>query len=49
MPRVLGPLAMNALKEIQWVLGLDYGGIDFGPSGVAANQNAVGVEAFICS
>jgi tetratricopeptide (TPR) repeat protein len=30
MPRVLGGLAMNALEEIQSVLGLDYGGIDFG-------------------
>jgi tetratricopeptide (TPR) repeat protein len=30
MPGVLGPLAMNALREIQSVLGLDYGGIDFG-------------------
>ncbi len=30
MPAVLGPLAMNALKRIQSVLGLDYGGIDFG-------------------
>jgi glutathione synthase/RimK-type ligase-like ATP-grasp enzyme len=29
MPRVLGPVAMNALKQIQSVLGLDYGGIDF--------------------
>ncbi len=30
MPAVLGPLAMNALKRIQSVLGLDYAGIDFG-------------------
>jgi hypothetical protein len=30
MPRVLGPRAMRALAEIQAVLGLDYGGIDFG-------------------
>lgn len=30
MPRALGPLAMNALARIQSMLGLDYGGIDFG-------------------
>jgi hypothetical protein len=30
MPGVLGPLAMAGLKQIQSVLGLDYGGIDFG-------------------
>ena len=30
MPSVLGPLAMNALERIQSMLGLDYGGIDFG-------------------
>jgi tetratricopeptide (TPR) repeat protein len=30
MPGVLGPVAMNALQGIQSVLGLDYGGIDFG-------------------
>ena len=29
MPGVLGPRAMGALAEIQNVLGLDYGGIDF--------------------
>jgi glutathione synthase/RimK-type ligase-like ATP-grasp enzyme len=29
MPDVLGPLAMNALQQIQSVLGLDYAGIDF--------------------
>jgi glutathione synthase/RimK-type ligase-like ATP-grasp enzyme len=35
MPAVLGPRAMNALKQVQSVLGLDYAGIDFGlsPSG----------------
>ncbi|MGO9261394.1 MAG: tetratricopeptide repeat protein [Bryobacteraceae bacterium] len=32
MPRVLGPRAMEALAQIQAVLGLDYGGIDFGLS-----------------
>ncbi|HXW90294.1 MAG TPA: pyridoxal-dependent decarboxylase [Terriglobales bacterium] len=32
MSGVLGPLAMNALERIQSVLGLDYGGIDFGLS-----------------
>jgi aromatic-L-amino-acid/L-tryptophan decarboxylase len=32
MPGVLGPLAMHALERIQSVLGLDYGGIDFGLS-----------------
>jgi len=32
MPRVLGPIAMNALERIRSVLGLDYGGIDFGLS-----------------
>jgi tetratricopeptide (TPR) repeat protein len=32
MPAVLGPVAMNALQRIQSVLGLDYGGIDFGLS-----------------
>jgi len=30
MPGVLGPLAMNALKQIQSTLALDYAGIDFG-------------------
>jgi glutamate/tyrosine decarboxylase-like PLP-dependent enzyme len=30
MHGVLGPLAMNGLRCIQSVLGLDYGGIDFG-------------------
>ena len=30
MPRVLGPLAMNALKQIQSTLALDYAGVDFG-------------------
>jgi aromatic-L-amino-acid/L-tryptophan decarboxylase len=30
MAVVLGPLAMRALKQIQFVLGLDYAGIDFG-------------------
>jgi aromatic-L-amino-acid/L-tryptophan decarboxylase len=30
MPGVIGPIAMNALQQIQSVLGLDYGGIDFG-------------------
>jgi hypothetical protein len=30
MPGVLGPRAMVALQAIQDVLGLDYGGIDFG-------------------
>ncbi|MGH9445940.1 MAG: ATP-grasp domain-containing protein, partial [Terriglobia bacterium] len=30
MAGVLGPLAMNALERIQALLGLDYGGIDFG-------------------
>jgi aromatic-L-amino-acid/L-tryptophan decarboxylase len=30
MPRVLGPPAMDALKRIQSILGLDYCGIDFG-------------------
>jgi hypothetical protein len=30
MAVVLGPLAMKALKQIQFVLGLDYAGIDFG-------------------
>ena len=30
MPSVLGPLAMNALEQIQSTLGLDYAGIDFG-------------------
>jgi tetratricopeptide (TPR) repeat protein len=29
MPRVLGPSAMRALREIASLLGLDYGGIDF--------------------
>jgi hypothetical protein len=33
MPGVLGLRAMAALEEIQKVLGLDYGGIDFGLSG----------------
>lgn len=32
MPRVLGSRAMQALGEIQAMLGLDYGGIDFGLS-----------------
>jgi hypothetical protein len=30
MRAVLGPLAMGALERIQSMLGLDYGGIDFG-------------------
>jgi aromatic-L-amino-acid decarboxylase len=30
MPGVLGPVAMNALRQIQSALGLDYAGIDFG-------------------
>jgi hypothetical protein len=30
MPRVLGPKAMRALEQIRALLGLDYGGIDFG-------------------
>lgn len=30
MPEVVGPRAMRALQQIQSVLGLDYGGIDFG-------------------
>ena len=30
MPQALGPVAMQALGRIQSVLGLDYGGIDFG-------------------
>ncbi len=30
MPSVLGTLAMNALEQIQSILGLDYCGIDFG-------------------
>ncbi len=30
MPGILGSAAMNALERIQAVLGLDYGGIDFG-------------------
>jgi hypothetical protein len=30
MPGVLGKRAMDALREIQKTLGLDYGGIDFG-------------------
>lgn len=30
MPGVLGPVAMNALRQIQSILGLDYCGIDFG-------------------
>ena len=30
MPGVLGQRAMNALKQVQSILGLDYGGIDFG-------------------
>jgi hypothetical protein len=30
MPGVLGPLAMHGLEQIQSLLGLDYGGIDFG-------------------
>jgi aromatic-L-amino-acid/L-tryptophan decarboxylase len=30
MPAVLGPLAMNALSQIQQMLALDYAGIDFG-------------------
>ncbi|MFZ0312511.1 MAG: pyridoxal-dependent decarboxylase [Candidatus Korobacteraceae bacterium] len=32
MPAVLGPLAMNALKQIQPTLALDYAGVDFGLS-----------------
>jgi glutamate/tyrosine decarboxylase-like PLP-dependent enzyme len=32
MPAVLGPRAMEALAHIQAILGLDYGGIDFGLS-----------------
>jgi glutamate/tyrosine decarboxylase-like PLP-dependent enzyme len=32
MPQVLGTKAMDALAKIQGVLGLDYGGIDFGLS-----------------
>ncbi len=34
MSGVIGPLAVNALERIQEILGLDYGGIDFG-----LNQN----------
>jgi hypothetical protein len=30
MSGVLGPWVLGALKEIQKILGLDYGGIDFG-------------------
>ncbi len=30
MPRAIGPVAMQALEQIQSVLGLDYAGIDFG-------------------
>jgi aromatic-L-amino-acid/L-tryptophan decarboxylase len=30
MPAAIGPLAMNALQRIQYTLGLDYGGVDFG-------------------
>ena len=30
MPGVLGPLATGALERIECMLGLDYGGIDFG-------------------
>lgn len=30
MPRVLGPQALRALERISAMLGLDYGGIDFG-------------------
>ena len=30
MPGVLGPLAMNALRQIQSTLALDYAGVDFG-------------------
>jgi hypothetical protein len=30
MPRALGPRAMQALEQIQALLGLDYAGIDFG-------------------
>ncbi len=30
MPQALGPLAITALQHIQKLLGLDYGGIDFG-------------------
>lgn len=30
MPQVLGPKAMKALTKLQAVIGLDYGGIDFG-------------------
>ena len=32
MPEVLGPRAMEALAQIQAILGLEYGGIDFGLS-----------------
>ncbi len=32
MPGVLGPRVMEALARIQAILGLDYGGIDFGLS-----------------
>ena len=32
MPAVLGTRAMDALKQIQAILGLDYGGVDFGLS-----------------
>jgi hypothetical protein len=32
LPGVIGPRAMAALEKIQSVLGLDYGGIDFGLS-----------------
>jgi aromatic-L-amino-acid decarboxylase len=30
MPAMIGPVAMGALQAIQFALGLDYGGIDFG-------------------
>jgi len=30
MPIAIGPVAMQALRQIQSTLGLDYGGIDFG-------------------
>ena len=32
MPRTIGPRAIEALRGIQSILGLDYGGIDFGLS-----------------
>jgi hypothetical protein len=42
MAETLGPRAMTALAEIQRVLGLDYGGIDFGLDG---NGNILLFEA----